>query len=144
MVRTSPNARPEGRRPRSWGWRVALTAVTTAALLVVAHQVAVLLLYALSVRADGVAAARITLVLLGFAVWVPATRVGYRWRDIVLLLIPFYGLFLALRIVWRCWYLPFADWMPRPEQQARWQQVLHPSEPGELLFVPAGRSLPEG
>lgn len=46
-----------------------------------------------------------------FAYWAYlATKVGYRKRDALLGLIPFYGLFWICRIAYRVAYLPNNDW----------------------------------
>lgn len=64
-----------------------------------------------------------------------ASRVSYRWRDVLFMLIPFYGLYWLFMIAWRLAYLPYRDWLPRPDEAASWVQVSHPTEPGGLLFV---------
>lgn len=39
-----------------------------------------------------------------------APKVGYRWFDCLLALIPFYGIFFIFRIANRIAYLPNRDW----------------------------------
>lgn len=53
-------------------------------------------------------------VLVAAAVIAP--RVSYRWFDCFLLLIPFAGLIVLWRFVWRLAYLPDRDWPPRPDE----------------------------
>jgi len=52
-----------------------------------------------------------------------ARKVSYRWFDCLFVLIPFYGFFWTLRIMWRIAYLPFADWRPRPEEASSWVPI---------------------
>jgi hypothetical protein len=42
-----------------------------------------------------------------------APKVGYRWFDCFLALIPFYGIFFIFRIAYRVAYLPNHDWNER-------------------------------
>jgi hypothetical protein len=55
----------------------------------------------------------ITLVILLVAVAFLAPKVGYRWFDCLLVLIPIYGFVLLFRIAYRTVYLPNRDWSER-------------------------------
>lgn len=134
-----PGARLAAGVPRPWGVRVAVTVVAVLAVLAATRLAADLILSLVAAPAQAAASDWVTLSLVALVVWVPATKVGYRRRDIALLLIPFFSLFLMCRILWRCAYLPFADWLPRPEDVTNWRQVPHPTQPGELLYAPAHR-----
>lgn len=127
--------RAVGGTPRSQATRVALTVVMVAAVVLATTATTRLTLGALSLPARGMLADWAQVVLLATVMWWPVTRVGYRRRDILLLLIPYAYLFLTARICWRLCYLPFADWLPRPEDAVNWRQVPHPTRPGELLFA---------
>ena len=63
-----------------------------------------------------------TLLLLAEYAWL-ARKVSYRWFDCLFAMIPFYGLFWMLRIMWRIAYLPFADWTPRSEEISNWVPI---------------------
>jgi hypothetical protein len=63
-----------------------------------------------------------TLLLLAEYAWL-ARKVSYRWFDFLFAMIPFYGFFWMLRIMWRIAYLPFADWTPRPEEASNWEPI---------------------
>jgi hypothetical protein len=121
--------------PRSQVARVALTVTTVVTAILATTAATRLGLTALSLPPRGMLADWVQLGLMALIMWAPATRVGYRRRDILLLLIPFFGLYLTARICWRLCYLPFADWLPRPEDAVNWRQVPHPTRPGELLFA---------
>ncbi len=41
------------------------------------------------------------------------TRVGYRWFDCLLLLVPLYNFYFMAKIAWRSAVLPRIDWTPR-------------------------------
>ncbi|BCJ71198.1 hypothetical protein CS0771_07420 [Catellatospora sp. IY07-71] len=121
--------------PRSVLARTLLTMVMLGSLLILANRAAEFGLAALSLPTRGVLRDWGALGVLALALFLPAARVGYRKRDLLLLLIPFYSFFLACRIIWRIAYLPFADWLPREEDTANWRQVPHPTLPGELLYA---------
>jgi hypothetical protein len=70
-----------------------------------------------------------TLLLLAEYAWL-ARKVSYRWFDVLFAMIPFYGFFWMLRIMWRIAYLPFADWTPRPEEANNWVPIAS-TEDGE-------------
>jgi hypothetical protein len=55
----------------------------------------------------------ITLFIVLGAIAFLAPKVGYRWFDCLLLLIPIYGLFILFRISYRVAYLPNRDWSER-------------------------------
>lgn len=63
-----------------------------------------------------------TWLLLAEYAWL-ARKVSYRWFDCLFAMIPFYGIFWMLRIMWRIAYLPFADWTPRPEEASNWEAI---------------------
>jgi hypothetical protein len=52
------------------------------------------------------------LVLLGFLAFM-SPKVGYRWFDCFLAIIPFYGIFFIFRITYRAAFLPNRDWSER-------------------------------
>lgn len=130
-----PSAHMASGTPRSVLVRTLLTAVIIGTLLVLANRAAEFALAALSLPTHGYLRDWGALGLLALTLFLPATRVGYRKRDFLLLLIPLYNYFLICRIVWRTVYLPFADWLPRDEDAANWRQVPHPRLPGELLYA---------
>jgi hypothetical protein len=72
------------------------------------------------------------LVVLGALV---ASRVSYRWRDGLLLLIPIVGLFYLGRFAWRLSFLPYRDWPPRRQEAPYWRKVSHPARPGAGLYL---------
>ncbi|GAA1403708.1 DUF2510 domain-containing protein [Catellatospora coxensis] len=130
-----PSARTASGTPRSVLVRTLLTAVIVGTLLILANRATEFGLAALSSPTRGFLRDWGALGLLALTMFLPATRVGYRKRDFLLLLIPLYNYFLICRIVWRTTYLPFADWLPRDEDAANWRQVPHPTLPGELLYA---------
>ena len=52
------------------------------------------------------------LVILGLVGFL-APKVGYRWFDCFMVIIPFYGLFFLFRIAHRIAFLPQRDWTDR-------------------------------
>ena len=52
------------------------------------------------------------LVLLGFLGFM-APKVGYRWFDCFMAIIPIYGIFFIFRVAHRLAYLPNRDWAER-------------------------------
>jgi hypothetical protein len=61
---------------------------------------------------------------IGFLIWViaPVTfamciagRIGYRARDVLMFLIPVWGIFLLAKYCWRLACLPRRYWEPGPE-----------------------------
>jgi hypothetical protein len=52
-------------------------------------------------------------VILGFLGFL-APKVGYRWFDCFIALIPFYGIFFIFKIAHRVAILPTRDWAERP------------------------------
>ncbi|GAA1661029.1 DUF2510 domain-containing protein [Catellatospora bangladeshensis] len=131
----NPSAQVASGTPRSSIARILISAVILGSLTILANRAAQWGLAALSLPSHGVLRDWGALGLLALVLCLPAARVGYRKRDAMLLLIPFYSFFLACRIVWRIAYLPFADWLPREEDAANWRQVPHPTLPGELLYA---------
>jgi hypothetical protein len=75
-----------------------------------------------------------TLVLLVLGA-LAASRVSYRWRDGLLLLIPIVGLVYLCRFAWRLSFLPYRDWPPRAEEAPSWRKVSHPARPGARLYL---------
>lgn len=63
-------------------------------------------------------------------------RVGFRQRDVLFfLLLPFWGFVIAWKVGFRLTALPYRDWPPRPDEDARTQIV--PSTPFHVV-LPAG------
>ena len=65
-------------------------------------------------------------------------RVSFRKRDVLFfLLLPFWGIVIAWKVGFRLASLPYRDWPPRPDEDARTQIV-----PGTAFYVllPAGES----
>lgn len=63
-------------------------------------------------------------------------RVGFRQRDaLFFLLLPFWGLVIAWKVGFRLTSLPYRDWPPRPEEDARTHIV--PGTPFHVV-LPAG------
>ncbi|GAA1748327.1 hypothetical protein [Luedemannella helvata] len=67
--------------------------------------------------------------------WFTAPLVSYRRRDALCGLIPFYSLWFGARIAWRLAYLPYRDWLPRPDEHPHWRLVEHPARPGQLAHL---------
>lgn len=63
-------------------------------------------------------------------------RVDYRRRDVLFfLLLPFWGLVIAWKVGFRLTSLPYRDWPPRPDEDARTRIV--PGTPFHVV-LPAG------
>jgi hypothetical protein len=63
-------------------------------------------------------------------------RVSFRKRDVLFfLLLPFWGLVIAWKVGFRLTSLPYRDWPPRPDQEARTHIV--PGTPFHVA-LPAG------
>lgn len=62
-------------------------------------------------------------------------RVSFRKRDLLFfLLLPFWGIVIAWKVGFRLASLPYRDWPPRPEEEARTQIV-----PGTTFHVVLAR-----
>jgi len=65
-------------------------------------------------------------VLLALLLFAPALpRVSYRKRDVLLLLIPFWGFAYAWQFGWRLALLPYRDWRPRDDEMATARSTVH-------------------
>lgn len=51
-----------------------------------------------------------------------STRVSFRVRDVLVILIPFFGVIQYIRLFWRLAYLPYRDWALRPDELRPWCQ----------------------
>jgi hypothetical protein len=51
--------------------------------------------------------------------WPLLPKVSYRRRDVLMMLVPFYGLWVVGLAVWRLSGLPFRDWRPRDDELPR-------------------------
>lgn len=93
---------------------------TFKAILIVAGVYLVSFLVALAAAYSGATddtidglSALTTLAVWGYLL----SRVDYRVRDLFLLVIPFYGIFLMFRVGWRIAHLPNKDWAPHTTQE---------------------------
>ena len=68
-----------------------------------------LIMYSNSPTYEGGMAILVILGLLGFM----APKVGYRWFDCFLAIVPIYGIVLIFRIAYRVAFLPQRDWSER-------------------------------
>lgn len=67
------------------------------------------IMYSSSPTYEGGISILVLLGLLGFM----APKVGYRWFDCFMAIIPIYGIFLIFRIAHRVAFLPNRDWAER-------------------------------
>ena len=67
------------------------------------------IMYSSSPTYEGGISILVLLGLLGFM----APKVGYRWFDCFMAIIPIYGIVLILRIAYRVAFLPNRDWTER-------------------------------
>lgn len=67
--------------------------------------------------------------LAGLHAWL-APKVGYRWFDAAVLIVPFVGLAWSARVFWRVYRLPYPDWPARPDRPAHGADRL-PAEIGD-------------
>ena len=51
--------------------------------------------------------------------WPLLPRVSYRRRDVLMILVPFYGVWVVGLVVWRLSGLPYRDWRPRDDELSR-------------------------
>jgi hypothetical protein len=63
------------------------------------------------------------LALVVAVMWFVLPRVAYRRRDVLMVLIPGYGIWVAARAFSRLAALPFRDWRPRDDERPRVAQV---------------------
>ncbi len=63
------------------------------------------------------------LTLLVVAMWFVLPRVAYRRRDVLMVLIPIYGVWIVALAFYRLAGLPYRDWRPRPDELLRVAQV---------------------
>jgi uncharacterized membrane-anchored protein YitT (DUF2179 family) len=68
-----------------------------------------LIMYSNSPTYEGGIAILVILGLLGFM----APKVGYRWFDCFLAIVPIYGIVFIFRIAYRVAFLPQRDWSER-------------------------------
>ncbi|MGN6611232.1 MAG: hypothetical protein ACTHLJ_05610 [Angustibacter sp.] len=114
---------PTGRRPRPLWLRVAAGGAAVVAgveLVGVGSSLAdELARHGWNVGIDG----RPLLTLLALALWFVLPHVAYRRRDVLMLLIPIYGVWIVALAFYRLAGLPYRDWRPRPDELARVAQV---------------------
>ena len=60
-----------------------------------------------------------SVLVIGLALGIMATKVGYRWFDALLALIPIYGFFFLFKIAYRVAYLPQKDWTERASDSGK-------------------------
>ncbi|MCI0687467.1 MAG: hypothetical protein L0Y54_09565 [Sporichthyaceae bacterium] len=63
-----------------------------------------------------------------------APRVGYRWFDAAVLLVPFLGVVWSVRVIWRLTLLPVRDWAPLPSQPGQPGPPPATTLPGEVAL----------
>lgn len=114
---------PAGRRPRPLWLRVAAggaAVVAGAELLGVGSSLAdELARLGLDVGING----EPFLTVLAVVMWFVLPRVAYRRRDVLMLVIPIYGVWIVALAFYRLAALPYRDWRPRPDEQPRVAQV---------------------
>ncbi|MGN6302445.1 MAG: hypothetical protein ACTHN8_15290 [Angustibacter sp.] len=116
-------AAPEGRRPRPLWLRVGVgcaAAIASMALVSLGSSLAdELARRGWNVGVDGAP----FLTVLVVALWFVLPHVSYRRRDVLMLLLPFYGVWIVGLALSRLVALPYRDWRPRPDEQPRVAQV---------------------
>lgn len=75
---------------------------------------------------------------LGLPIALIAPRVSYRRRDALWALFPVAAYFVLVSFGWRLTYLPYRNWLPRPDEADGWVRVTHPSV-GQSLFLTRAR-----
>lgn len=70
--------------------------------------------------------------------WPLLPRVSYRRRDVLFMVVSFYGLWVVGLTVWRLSGLPYRDWRPREDERPR-VRLIHG---GPLYVLTSEQSLP--